>query len=427
MRVLITNSLVLAAISLAPSASAAPYSAISSVDSYDSYPNSTAVAQDPGSSSVPSMLYPYGRTITISRPTSPLDVRRGEVIHIESLYDGSPFGNVFGPVADLFNSMGMTTISDSTPLTDAQKLVLGQLENALNGAAGSVIAHLPANLPLPVSPRSLEDRQIPDPLAVLSGLPFVGGILAPISDLLSSAGLGSNSATSLTDTQKQVVDKLQTAILNAVGTVAANIPVLPLSHQSRSVEERSLEDIISFAGNAPILGRILAPAIALMKSTGVTNGTPLNDAQKLVLSRLQDAIAGAAKNIQYTVHTEHARGEPEHWTQDHHNDPHPHSHDDRKDDHGSQDDRKNDHGSQDTREDDHGSQDVREDGRGSPEARKEDRDAQRADRGGNRCREPRDGQRDEMDRWDDWRHRGDGRDRDEESLLKINLGHSCRP
>ena len=425
MRVLITNSLVLAAISLAPSASAAPYSATSSVDSYDSYPNSTAVAQDPGSSSVPSMLYPYGRTITLSRPTSPLDVRRDEIIHIESLYDGSPFGNVFGPVADLFNSMGMTTISENTPLTDAQKTVLGQLENALHGVPGSVIDHLPPNFPLPIAPRSLEDRQIPDPLAVLGGLPVVGNVLAPILNLISSAGLGSISATSLTDTQKQVLDQLQTAISKAVGDVTANTPIgtiLPFSHPSRSVEERSLDDIISFAANAPILGRLLAPAIALMKSTGVTNGTPLNDAQKLVLSRLQQAIAERAKLIQSSipdVHTEHARGEPEHWTQGHHNDPH-------MDDHHSHDDRKGDHWSQDAREDGHKSPDVREDGHGSSDARKEDHDAQRTDRGGNRCREPRDGQRDGTDRWDDWRDRGDGRDGDE-SLLKISLGHPCLP
>jgi len=434
MRVLITNSLVLAAISLAPSASAAPYSATSSVDSYDSYPNSTTVAQDPGSSSVPSMLYPYGRTITLSRPTSPLDVRRGEVIHIESLYDGSPFGNIFGPVADLFNSMGMPTISESTPLTEAQKLVLGQLGNALNGAAGSVIAHLPPNLPLPISPRSLEDREIPDPLAVISGIPLAGGILAPILDLLSSAGLGSNSATSLTDNQKQLVDMLQTAISNAVGTVAANIPVapnvLPLSHQSRSIEERSLEDIISLVRNAPVIGRPLAPVIDLINSIGILNGVPLSDAQKLVLSTLQQTIAEAAKNVQSSVpsvHTEHAREEPEPWTRDHRNDPHMddhHSHDDRKDDHWSQDAREDGHRSPDVHEDGHKSPDVREDGHRSSDVRKEDHDAQRTDRGGNRCREPRDGQRDE---WDDWRHRGDGKDRDEESLLKISLGHPCLP
>ncbi|KAF9651406.1 hypothetical protein BDM02DRAFT_3110857 [Thelephora ganbajun] len=72
MRVLITNSLVLAAISLAPSASAAPYTTTtSSVESYESYPNSTAIAQDSGPSSVPSMFCPYGRTIHLSRPTSP--------------------------------------------------------------------------------------------------------------------------------------------------------------------------------------------------------------------------------------------------------------------------------------------------------------------------------------------------------------------
>ena len=63
MRVLITNSLVLAAISLAPSVSAAPYTTTSSVDSYDSDPNLTMLVQDSGPSSVPSTLYPYGRMI----------------------------------------------------------------------------------------------------------------------------------------------------------------------------------------------------------------------------------------------------------------------------------------------------------------------------------------------------------------------------
>ena len=65
MRVLITNSLVLAAISLAPAVAAAPYAG-SSVDSYESYPNSTALAQGSDPSSVPSMLFPYRRAIRLS-------------------------------------------------------------------------------------------------------------------------------------------------------------------------------------------------------------------------------------------------------------------------------------------------------------------------------------------------------------------------
>ena len=415
----------LAAISLAPSASAAPYTTSSSVDSFDSYSNSTTVAQDPSSSSVPSMLYPYGRTITLSRPTSPLDVRRDEVIRIESLYDGSPFGSVFGPVAQLFGSMGIDTVSQSTPhtLTEAQKAVVDQLQAAIGNAADTVIAHLPINLPLPLPPRSLEDRQLMGPLAVFEGLP-VGDALSPLADLLSSVGLVSNSPAPMTDLQKQVIAKLAPAISNAVGTITANIPVklgvlpLPLGHQSNSVEERSLEDIVSVVDNAPVLGSLLAPVTTLIKSIGITNGAPMNDAQKLVLSKVQDAIAEVVKNLEShvpSVHIEHAREEPERLAQDYRDDPH-------RDDHHSLDAHKDD------RKDGHKSQDDREDVHKSPDVRKEDHDAQRMDRGGNRCREPRDGQRDEWERWDDWRHHNDGKDRNEgSSLLEVNLGHSCRP
>ena len=424
MRVLITNSLVLAAISLAPSASAAPFTTSSSVDSYDSYPNST-LAQDSGSSSVPSMLYPYGRTITLSRPTSPLDVRRDEVIDAEPPYDESSFGGSFRSIADLFNSMGMDAGPDKTSPAEVPKTVLDQLHGAPSDKVGTVLAPLPADLPVsPPSPRSLEDRQIPDPLALLGSLPLLGNIILPVKDLITSMRLG---AGPVTDTQKQLFDKLQTEIKNVVGGVAAKVPVdvLPFGHQSRSVEERSLEGvsppisppISPPVGSVPALSSVLSPIAALLGSLGPTDGSPMNEAQKLVLSRLQNPIAEVVKNFKDrvpSVHIEHARGEAENWAQDRHNDPH-------KDDHRS-------HDAHGDRKDGPGPQDVREDGHRSPDVRKEDRDAQRTDRGGNRCREPRDGQRDERDRWDDWRHHGDGKGRDEDSsLLKINLGHSCRP
>ena len=415
MRVLITNSLVLAAISLAPSASAAPYTTASSVESYDSYPNTTTVAQESGPSSVPSMLYPYGRTITLSHRTSPLDVRRDDVIQVQSLYDASPFGSIFGPVAALFGTVGMNTISDSMPLTEAQKVVLDQLHDALHDAAGTVIAHLPADLPIsPLSPRSLEDRQLVNPLATLASLPILTP-LDSVSDLLKGLGIGPNPS-SLTEAQKQVIARLQAAISNAVGDVTANVPVkldvLPFSHQSRSVEGRSLTDVVSLVNQVPVVSSVLSPILDLISSIGVTNGTPLSDAQKLVLSKLQDAVAVAAQNIEShvpTVHIEHAREEHERWAHDDHHDPH-------GDDHRSHDAHRDDH------KDGHKPQDVHKDGHESPDMRKEDHGVRGADR------EPRDRQKDERHGREDWKHHKDGNDRDgEPSLLGINLGHSCRP
>jgi hypothetical protein len=424
MRVLITNSLVLAAISLAPVASAAPYTTASSVDSYDSYPNSTTLAQDSGPSAVPSMLYPYGRTINLSRPTSPLDARRDEIIHVQSLYDGSPFGSVFGPIAGLFGTIGMNTISDNVPLTEVQKTVLDKLHDALNDAAGSVIANLPANHPLsPLSSRSLEDREVVNPLEILGSLPILGSSLAPVRDLLLGVGIGPNSAGPLTDLQKQVIARLQTAIGNAVGDVTAHVPVkldiLPFGHQSRSIEERSLEDILSLVNHVPFLSSLLSPVTGLISSLGVPNGAPLNDAQKQLLSQLQAAIAAAAQNVEShipSIHIEHAREEHEHWAHDNHHDPHMDGHDAHKDDRKPQDVHKDDHQPQDVHEDDHK----------SPNAHEGDREVQSVDREGDRGREPRDGQRDERHRWDDWKHR-DGKGRDgKSSLLGINLGGSCR-
>ena len=420
MRVLITNSLVLAAISLAPAVSAAPYAATSSVDSYDSYPNATVLSQDSGPSSAPGMLYPYGRITTFSHSASSLGVRRDEVIHVQSLYDASPFGRIFGPVADLFGTIGMNTISDSIPLTEAQKTVLDQLHNALDGAAGNVIAQLPANLPLSsLSSRSLEDRELVNPLALL------GPALDPVSDLLSAVGLGSNPAAPLTDLQKQVIAKLQTAIGNAVGDVTATVPVkldaLPFGHQSRSVEERSLPDILSAVTQVSVLSSVLKPVLGLINSLDIANGTPLNDGQKLVLSKLQEAIAEAAQNIQSRVapvHIEHAREEHEHL--DHHHDPH---RDDR-----SHDEHKADRKFHDAHKDDHKPQDVHKADHKSPDAHKEDHKVQSANREGDHCREPRDGQRDGGHKWDDCEYHEGGKDRDGDSpLLKINLGHSHHP
>jgi len=465
MRVLITNSLVLAAISLAPSASAAPYTT-SSVDAYEPYSNSTVPAQESGPSSVPSMLYPYGRTLTLSRLASPLGVRRDEIIHVQSLYDGSPFGDVFGPVAHFFDTIGMNTISDNMPLTETQKADLDQLHQALNDAAGSVIAHLPATNPLsPLSSRSLEDRQLPNPLSTLGSLPNLGNSLAPISDFLSSAGIEANPTTPLTDFQKQVIAKVLAAINTAVQNVAVNDPrlsVMPFNHQARSVEERSLENILSTVGGDSLLSSVLRPVTDLIGSLNVLDGTPLDGVQKEALSELQAAIAEAVENIEpraHTVHIEHTRGEHEHWDHhDNHQDPH-------GDDHHSQDEHKDRDKSLDEHKepgkpldkhkesgkpsdepkesgkpldehkesskpsdkqkesgkplDEHKDENKPRDTPKSPDVHKDDHDAHR---GGDRCRESRDGQR------DDCKHHKDGKDRDEDSsLLKIGPGQSHHP
>ena len=455
MRVLITNSLVLAAITLVPSASAAPYTT-SSVDAYESYSNSTVPAQESGPSSVPSMLYPYGRTLNLSRLASPLGVRRDEIIHVQSLYDGSPFGDVFGPVAHFFDTIGMNTISDNMPLTEAQKADLDQLHDALNDAAGSVIAHLPANHPLlPLSSRSLEDRQIPNPLATLGSLSNLGNSLSPVSDFLSSVGIEANPTTPLTDFQKQVIAKVLAAINTAVENVAVNDPrlsVLPFSHQARSVEERSLENILSTVGGDSLLSSLLQPVTDLISSLGVLGGTPLDGVQTEALSRLQVAIAEAVQNIEpraHTVHIEHTRGEHERWDHhDNHQDPHRgdhHSQDEHKDRNKSWDEHKESGKSSDKPKesgkpldkpkesgkplDEHKDEnkprdtpkphDVHKDDHKPHDVHKEDHDAHR---GGDRCRESRDGQR------DDCKYRKDGKDKDEDSSLrKISLGHSHHP
>ena len=443
MRVLITNSLVLAAISLVPSASAAPYTTTSSVDSYDSYPNSTVLAQESGPSSVPSMLYPYRHTLNLSRsrPALPLDVRRDEIIHVQSLYDGSPFGNVFGPVADLFGTIGMNTISDSIPLTEAQKTVLDQLHDALNGATSNVIAHLPAtHLLSPLSSRSLEDHQVPNPLATLGSLPVLGDTLAPVLDFLSSVEIGTDPTATLTDDQKLLIAKLRTAIHDAVATVTSTARgAIAVISKPRSLEERSLEDVMAIINQVPILSSALSPVTTLIHSLGFTNGLPPDDVQKLALARLQAEIAKVTQNIEASlpsVHIEHTREEHEHWDHHHHHGSHREehdSHDSHKDHDKSWDEhkghgkswgeRKDDDRSRDVRKDYNKPHDTHEDGHKSPDVHKDDdHNPQNANQAGDRCREPRDGQ------WGDCRHFKDGKDRDEDpSLLKISLGHAHHP
>ncbi|KAF9651405.1 hypothetical protein BDM02DRAFT_3110856 [Thelephora ganbajun] len=321
----------------------------------------------------------------------------------------------------------MNTISDSIPLTEAQKTVLDQLHNALNDAAGNVIAHFPASHPLsPLSSRSLEDRQLVNPLATLNGFPPLANSLDRASDLLSAFGIGANPAVPLTDFQKQVVAKLTAAFNNAVGDVTADFPksgVLPLNH-ARSVERRSLEDIISLINHVAPLSSALSPVISLLSSLGVTNGTPLDNVQKQALSRLEAVIAEVVQNLEAhgpTVHIEHTREEHEHWGHHElHRDGH-HSHDEHKhkDDHKPHDAHKDkdNNESRDAHQDGHRPQDAHKDDYKSPHVH-EDHYVQ----GGDRESHHREGPRDEC------RHHKDGKDRNEDpSLLKISLGHSHHP
>lgn len=459
MRVLITNSLVLAAISLAPAASAAPYTATttSSVDTLEAHPNSTAFAQNSGPSYVPSTLRPYGRTLNLLRSTSLLDARRDEIIHVQSLYDhSSPFGDVFGPVADLFGTIGMNTISDKMPFTDAQKAVLDQLHDVLNDAAGSVIAQLSPNRPLSsLSSRSLEDRQVANPLSTLGSLSVLSNSLARVSDLFSSVGIPSNPTTPMNDVQKQVIATLQTAIINAVREALDGVSrtgVSPFNHQGRSIEERSLDKIVSIIDQSP-LNFVLGPVTTAIGSLGILNGTPLDDAKIQAMSRLQAAVAKAVQEIETDTATVHiAQAREEHDYRDHHDEyrgPHKDDHDphDQDGNRGKPQDEHKDHDkssdeheepgkpweehkdanwSHDAHKDDHRPRDVHKephdahkDGHNSPD----DHDDHGTHRGGDHCREPRDGQWADRHRWHDCKpHHKDGDE--DSSLIKINLGHS---
>ena len=493
MRVLITNSLVLAAISLAPAVSAAPYTTSSSVDSYESYPNSTAFAQSSGTSSVPSMLYPYGRTIHLSHHVPRLDARRDEIIHVESLYDSSPFGHFFGPVADLFRTMGMETISDTAPPTEAQKAVLDKLHEALSDAVSKLPVKPPVSPPVPRSledvrlvnppapisslsilggpvdrileifssvgigadppvhpteaqkvvldklhealadavsklpveppvPRSLEDVRLVSPPAPIDSLSLLGGPVDRILEIFSSVGIGANPPVHPTDVQEQVLEKLRTVLGTAMEAVDVPKPgVLPLNH-ARSVEERSLQDIVSNMNKDTLLSSVFAPVIGALSSLGVTNGNPVTDVQNQALSKLQAAIATVVQKIKDNdvVHIEHSREEHEHWhDHDHHHEPHRddrHSHDEHKHDGEHWEDGKE---SREAQKDGGKPHDAHKDGHKSPDMHAEDRHAHGPGRDGDHCHQPRDGQ------WDECRHHHDGSDRNEgSSLLKLSLGNS---
>lgn len=405
MRVLITNSLVLAAISLAPSASAAPYTATSSIDSYDSYPNSTIVAQD-------------------SSPSSVSNVRRDDDVHTESFYDASPFG-MFKSFADLFGNVGLNAIADNVPLTEAQKIALGQL--GFTSAVDGVVARLPVNPLLPHPSRSLEDPQLVNLLATLNSNPPLASAFVSLSRFLSSDGPGAGPTASLADLRKQVLEKIQTSISSAVedGAAKAKLDLVHFSREPRSVEERSLGDLPSLFGQLPSLVSQL-PSTVLSNIENIihslfASGIPLDDVHKEALAKLQDAIKAQVS----TVHIEHSREEHGHW--DHHDhEPHGddrHSHEEHKHDHQPWDAHKDDNKPRDGHEDDHKPHGAHKDGH-QPHDSHKDPNVHSADREGDRCREPRDGQRDERHKWDDCRHRKDGQGKDEDrSLLKISLGH----
>ena len=453
MRVLITNSLVLAAISLAPAVAAAPYAATSSVGSYESYPNSTVLAQASGHASIPSTLCPFGRTIRFSHRVSLLDARRDGVINIESLYDAFPFGNIFGPVANLFGATGMDTISENTIPTEEQKIVLDKLHDAF----AEVASRFPADIsPSPPLPRSVEDVQVVDPSAPLSSLPVLHEVVTRIGQLLSSAGVPVDPTAPRTELQKQVVENLRVSLTAIVEDLAAKFPQLdvlplnPLDHV-RSVQERSMQSIVSDLDRVS-LGWVFEPVTSILSSLPLTNGVLSNDLKQEV-SGIQAEIAKAVQDVieqikddSKVVHIEHSREEQDRsHNQDHHHEPHGndhHSHDEHKHDgehregnnesRDAQKDNNKPHGApkddnrpHDAHKDGNKPHDAHKDGRKSPETHVEDRHTDGPGREGDRCREPRDAQWGEKQKWDDCRHHHDGKDRNEDpALLKIGLGRS---
>ena len=427
MRVLITNSLVLAAISLAPSVSAAPYSTTSSVDSHQSYPNSTMLARASGTSSVPSMLYPYRRTIQLSPHVPHLDIPRDEILHVESLYDSSPFGHFFGPVADLFSTIGMNTVSDNIPPTESQKAVLDQFHDVLK----TVVSHIPATPPVsPPIPRSLENIRLVDPPVPFSSLSVLGDPIFRLLELLSSVGIGANPPTAPTVPQKQLIEKLQvvmgTALKEATTTIPKAVDVLPLNH-ARSVEERSLQDIVSEIDKVPVLASVLAPVTDLISSLGFTNGKTPNDFQEQTLSTLQDMVKEAVQTLKESsdiVHIQHNREESQHW-HDHNHDheshkddyqsheEHKHDGEHQKDDNKSRDAQRDDGKPHDGHKEDSKFHGGHKDGHKSLNMHAEDRHAHGPGRDGDHCQEPRDGQQDERNKWNHCGHHHDGKDRNE--------------
>ena len=326
MRVLITNSLVLAAISLAPSVSAAPYTPTSAVGFHEHFPNSTVFNQVPGTSPVPSTLHRNGRTIELSHPR--LDFRRDEVIHVESLYDSTTSGNFFKPVADLFKNIGMNVMSDNPPPTE--KALLTKLHDELDNFVTELS---------PPVPRSLEGIQTVDLPAPLNSLSVLGAPLFRIVDLLTPPGIEGDPTASLTDRQKQLAEKLRTVLGTVLEDVGTGIPspgALPLNNP-RSFEERSLESIVSDITRVSFLDWALAPVTGFMSTHGLTDGNPLDDAKKALLSKVQAGVVKVVQKIQdgsNTVRIQHNREEHEHLDHDdQHHDPHRddhHSHDEHK-------------------------------------------------------------------------------------------------
>ena len=379
----------------------------------------------------------------------PLDVHRDEVIRVESLYDSSSFGDFFGPVAHLFGAMGIDTFSDSTTPTEAQKEVLYELRDRLKDVA-SHASQISTNAPLP---RSFEDVRLVDPPALLSGLSVLDGPISQLLQLLSSVGIGADAAAPPTDLalSKPVIEKLRT-LRTALEDVAANAPkpgALPINHV-RSVEERSLQSIVTDIERDSLLSSVLGSLTGLLHSLDIpdiTEGVPLSDAKKQMISELQGEVAEAVREVEEKtgiVHIAHSREEHEPWHhQNHHHEPqnddhrphneHKHdgepwegdnkSRDAQKDDKKPHEAQKDGNWPHDGHKDGSKPHDSHKDGRKSPETHAEDRHAHNPGREGGHCQEPRDGQWDDGHNGDDCRHHRDGKDGNEDSsLLKIDLG-----
>ncbi|KAF9778145.1 hypothetical protein BJ322DRAFT_1093273 [Thelephora terrestris] len=459
MRVSITNALVLTAIYLVSFVSGAPHAG-SSVDSNESYPNSTTVAQGSGTS---------------SSPNAPRD----EAFSVESFYDNGASKHFFEPLADFFKNIGVNTMSDhmppteeqNIPLSQEQKADIGQLHQVLSGVVKDVTSDLRSNIPVspPVS-RSLGDAQLVNLPASCDIPPVLGETVVHLSQTLMAMGIGKDPTTPLTDVQKQMVAKIKVAIGDIVKGVAANAPEhgalpLPFNH-ARSVPELP-QGINALTDPVKFLDTLLDPLRNLVD--GATQGKlPVEKAQEM-LSRFDTAITEANRKVMdrdsaSTVHIQNTREEHERW--DHHHDQHrdghhdqhmddhhdkhmdehhdqrmvdhhvhhelhrdehhhdhhePHrdhhqSHDNQEHDNKSWEAHKGDDKSGGAQQDDGNTHNAREDGRKSPDAHSKDRHAHSPGRDGDHCR----GSRDECKH-----HHDDGKDRKEDpALLKISLGNS---
>lgn len=176
--------------------------------------------------------------------------------------------SLFGPIASLLNTIGLgdiTTVDSKVPLTDLQRVALQQLKVELLGAVEGVEAGLPPPSVLSLK-RGYTRRQFGDEGSgwgalfddesgtldpedglmgylkretsqtrgldsVINGLPVVGPVLAPVTSLLDSLGLGDiTSKMPLSSEQKDVIAKLEAAISTVADKVKSTIPVgLPVS------------------------------------------------------------------------------------------------------------------------------------------------------------------------------------------------------